>query len=129
MMLEQHTDAVSGEPVRLVPVPDRADHITDTRADDRLAVQALHLLDEEERFELHRDRKLAAAISSLETMIAEARSGDGIACSRVVQAATSDLIIQALATQLRASLALIPGHAENEPHRLRIQAVLDAAGI
>lgn len=129
MSLHQHTDAVSGEPIRLVPVPDHPDHVTDRRVEERFAAQAAYALDAEERFEAHRDRKLGAAIGALETMITDARSGDGIACSRVVQAATSDLIIQALATQLRASLALIPGHAENEPHRLRIQAVLDAAGI
>lgn len=128
MSLQPHVDAVSGEPVRLVPIPDRPDHFADTRIEDRLAAQAEQAISKELRFDQHRDLKLRAARGWLLSLITEADAGDGIAASRVVQAASADLIIPLLVERLREAKALIPGHVENEAARLRIDAAINAAG-
>lgn len=122
-------DAVSGEPISLVPVLDPPPHFTDCRSDDRPARAHGCVVDAEDRFERHRAAKLNAAIGVMRALIVDAESGDGLAASRLVQAASADLIIPLLGEQLKRAKDLIPGHVDNEPARHRIEAALAAAGI
>lgn len=123
-----HIDAVSGEPVALLPVTITDPHFADRRTDDYFQRQVESAIAAEERFERHRSVKLKAAIDTLQALIAEADMGDGLAASRVIEAAMSDLIIGTLCDRLREAKKLIPGHAQNTEARLRIDAALAAAG-
>ncbi|WP_072389789.1 hypothetical protein [Hyphomicrobium sp. CS1GBMeth3] len=122
-------DAVSGEIIPLFPQHDTPEHFTDATPRNDFAAQATQILTGEERERRLRDIKLRASIGMLLDLITEAQNGSGHACSRVVQAATSDLIIAMLGERLKEALSLIPGHAENARVRTRIATALDAAGI
>jgi hypothetical protein len=118
-------DAVSGEPVSLVPAPYQPEHFTDRRSDEYFQRQIEAALSLEDRHDRLRTAKLNAAIATLAKLIRDAQDGDGIACSRVVEAASSDLIIALLTELLQQAKAFIP---ESDPARLRIDAALIAAG-
>jgi hypothetical protein len=122
-------DAVSGEPVSLIipRLEEPATFVGETM-DDYLERQAEDAIAAETRLEDLRERRLTAAISTLKGLIADAEDGDGRAASKVEQAAASDLIIDLLATQLRAAKALIPLDS-GAPEILRIDAALAAAGL
>lgn len=121
-------DHMTGEPTRLVPVLDRPDHFTDRRAEDALDAQADRVLISEDRFDRLRDLKLRAAIGAMRALIDEAESGSGLAASRIVQAASADLIIPMLAERLREARDNIPGHTGMDVVRVRIDAALAAVG-
>lgn len=120
-------DLVSGDIITIVPITSPYElHVTDMQADTYLADQAAAALAAEERFDRHREFKLTAAIGSLEALIAEARTGNGHAASRCVEAAMSDLIIGTLGDCLKAARKALPA---DDPLITRIGVALDLAGV
>lgn len=118
-------DPVSGELITIVRDDARDLHFTDVQPNTYFADQAERALTAEERFERHRDAKLAAAIGTLATLMEEARTGNGRAASACVQAASADLIITMLAGLLKAAREKL---SPDDSLALRIDTALTAAG-